>query len=136
MHVIAQGGAQGVQSAQVAMMLIAVAVVAFWRVCCGLYSPCSRSRFWWRSAPEFSNSHTEFIRRETAGRTDSRPAALSPQSCAWPGLSQPQVAGMEVHRHSLRLVTIVGSTSGRARCGCWQSYASRLGGTCSGTEPR
>ncbi len=31
MHVIAQGGVQGVQSAQVAMMLIAVAIVAFWR---------------------------------------------------------------------------------------------------------
>lgn len=31
MHVIAQGGAQGVQSAQVAMMLIAVAIVVFWR---------------------------------------------------------------------------------------------------------
>jgi hypothetical protein len=31
MHVIAQGAAQGVQSAQVAMMLIAVAIVAFWR---------------------------------------------------------------------------------------------------------
>jgi hypothetical protein len=31
MHVITQGGAQGVQSAQVAMMLIAVAIVVFWR---------------------------------------------------------------------------------------------------------
>jgi hypothetical protein len=32
MHVIAQGGVEGVQSAEVAMLLIAVGIVAFWRV--------------------------------------------------------------------------------------------------------